>query len=553
MTLRPVLLGGYAAKSCPRITHNQFDITIAEQPSVTSDDLQRLFDLGNSHEASVFAVWLERGTDVVDLGGLDGDKTAHIAATLEAMDAGRLVILAGRLPDDIAGGRTGKPDVLLRETAGVGYHPGDVKAHMVLNKSKTGGLASDLVQPALSYASEHELGLKYDDRDLLQLAHYWRMLQACGLEASSPYGAIVGTDVADVPLLAWYDLTEALFTTFSRSRGKTDRSSLERYDHEHDFRVKVALVAQQRTGSPADPAPLVVPVGQSDCLDCSWAPVCVETLPDDDLSAALPAGKLSVREYLALQKIGIHTLDDLAEADLDVVLASEYAEETAHQWGRKARLAKARIATELTLADQEIRLKPGAAFDIPRAAVEIDLDVEWDRAGRVYLWGALVTQDGQNEFVSFVDFAMDDEAAELTLALRCFDWLASTHPDALVYHYSGAERTQAKRVLGERLDSYAGTSGDFKNWVDLLPIVREGFDSRSGVGLKIVATSGAGFSWRDEDPGGLQSQQWLEDVRGADIAAGQRILDYNEDDVRATLAVRIWLSNIDSLGRLSIK
>ena len=52
-----------------------------------------------------------------------------------------------------------------------------------------------------------------------------------------------------------------------------------------------------------------------------------------------------------------------------------------------------------------------------------------------------------------------------------------------------------------------------------------------------------GFNWRDEDPGGLQSQLWLIEARGAEdemtrSAARRRILAYNEDDVRATHAIR---------------
>ena len=67
----------------------------------------------------------------------------------------------------------------------------------------------------------------------------------------------------------------------------------------------------------------------------------------------------------------------------------------------------------------------------------------------------------------------------------------------------------------------------------------------SGLGLKLVAAH-AGFAWRDEDPGGLNSQRWFADaVHGADAAvraaAEARVLAYNEDDVLATRHVRAWL------------
>jgi hypothetical protein len=103
--------------------------------------------------------------------------------------------------------------------------------------------------------------------DYLQLAHYTRMLQACGFApASGPRrGLIIGTDdLTDLGvagyLLSWLDLDEPLFATFSRSQGTAVRSALERYDHEHGFRVRVAQRALERTGAASDPVPLVVPV-----------------------------------------------------------------------------------------------------------------------------------------------------------------------------------------------------------------------------------------------------------------------------------------------------
>lgn len=411
MSSRPALLSGYAAKSCARVTHNIFDVTVPEQPVEVSDSLQALFDRGNSHEADIFTAWLATRVDIVDLRpvGTD-DKKAHIAATLGALAAGRHVILGGRLPDDIAGGRTGKPDALVRCETG-GYHPGDVKAHLVVRVGGEPELIATLTAPGQEVAVRGD-GLRWDERDLLQLTHYWRMLEASGHAAAEAWGAIIGTE----GVLGWYDLTEAVYTTFSRSEGKKKRSALERYDHEHDFRVRVADIAQQRTGANTDPEPLVQPFGQSECLECAWAPVCVDTLPEDDLSARLPPGKLSVREYLTLQQQGISTLDDLTGADLEILLQSAYAQDNANRHRLARRLQKARTSAELTSMDLEVRLRPGATFDIPRADVEIDLDVEWDRANRVYLWGALVTTGGASTFVSFLDLTATNDTTERALA-----------------------------------------------------------------------------------------------------------------------------------------
>jgi hypothetical protein len=517
----PVILSGYAAKTCARAIHNSYDVTIPRQVEVVPPEVQALFDLGIAHELDVFDVWLRAGNDVVDLRPCDSrdGKAAHIAATIEAMQHGRLVILGGRLPDDLAGGRGGKPDVLLQDIGRPGYHPADVKAHLVLKQGKTGGLVADLRSPALATAVAQEaVGLRHDMRDLLQLAHYWRMLESCGFAAVQPWGAIIGTDSHRLPTLAWYDLNEPVFTTFSRSQGKTSRSSLERYDHEHDFRVRVARVAQQRTGDAADPEPLVQPVGQDDCRNCAWAPVCVDLLAPDDLSREL-RGALTVREYLALRAQGVTTVDELADADIERLLDSPYADETSHQHARAKRLYQAHMSAQLARDGVVLRLKPDAIFDVPSSDLEVDIDMESGREGLIYLWGVLVTENGMSTYHAFGDRNVATALDELALARRCFDWLVANCPAATVFHYGHVERSNAIRILGAGAAAYDGTVAEPATWVDQHPMTRACLD----------------------DPGGRQSQLWLDEARAGHDEAWQRNLDYNEDDVRATLAVRQFL------------
>jgi predicted RecB family nuclease len=75
--------------------------------------------------------------------------------------------------------------------------------------------------------------------------------------------------------------------------------------------------------------------------------------------------------------------------------------------------------------------------------------------------------------------------------------------------------------------------------------VQTHFFGAAGLGLKQIAVT-AGFGWRDADPGGLNSQRWFDDAVHATAAetraaARQRVLAYNEDDVRATAHLRAWL------------
>lgn len=154
----------------------------------------------------------------------------------------------------------------------------------------------------------------------MQLAHYTRMLQACGHHAGDELllGAIIGTSrVSLAPgtsaelVLAWHDLAEPVVSTYSRSRSKAKRSLLERYDHEHAFRMKVARRALEIVGSPGDPPPLVTPIGQAECSSCPYKAPCTAAMGDDP-SAAITVGRLDIREWLTLRSMGVTTTLELA-------------------------------------------------------------------------------------------------------------------------------------------------------------------------------------------------------------------------------------------------
>ena len=83
-------------------------------------------------------------------------------------------------------------------------------------------------------------------------------------------------------------------------------------------------------------------------------------------------------------------------------------------------------------------------------------------------------------------------------------------------------------------------------WVDLLQVVRDQLITGRGMGLKETAPL-AGFSWRADDSGGtlaiVKYEQAVDEETdpAARATAQQWIVDYNEDDVRATAALRDWL------------
>ena len=51
----------------------------------------------------------------------------------------------------------------------------------------------------------------------------------------------------------------------------------------------------------------------------------------------------------------------------------------------------------------------------------------------------------------------------------------------------------------------------------------------------------AGFEWRSAGMTGADTYELIGKAREGDEAAWQTLLEYNEDDTRATLALRRWL------------
>jgi predicted RecB family nuclease len=544
----PILLTGYDAKRCARRIHNEWDPSIEKVEWQVPADLQVRFDAGIAFEDAVFVELRAslRDDQYVDLSAIRA-KPAAIAGTLAAVDRGVLLVMGGWLPDDETGGRSGRPDLLLRVDDGR-YVPGDVKAHRMVARRARGTLSYSLPEAPTDRLRAPGFAAESTGRfdDYLQLAHYWRMLEAIDRAPNDrATGFIIGTDaLTDLTpggrVLTWLDLEGQLFETYSRSRGTAKRSALERYDHEQGFRLKVAATAAN-----GDPA-LVQPIFTNECDSCPWLDFCRNLTGDEVASAQITSGRLSIREWSALADAGVLNVDDLADLDpASTAFTETYLPEVTHVRDPIGRLRTAIRRARMSRAGIIIERKTTGPIAVPRADIEIDFDIEWDPDDRVYLWGALVSRAGvEPECHPVVSWEELDDAGTLELAREFVGWLRdqvaaaeSSGRSLLVYHYSNPEPAYLRRLLGD--DQVGDLLALF---VDLLPIIREHYFGLHGLGIKKVAPA-FGFEWRDDDPGGLQSQLWLLEARAAQdeatrLAGQRRILAYNEDDVRATAAIR---------------
>jgi len=558
-----IVLDAYAARSCPVKTHHTFDPTL-EQPTTPLDESLRESFQGGSDFRDEVLTRLAQAPGAVDLrvpAGEDRPWTEREAATLAALGAGAPVIIGGVLPLDLEGHRSGRPDALVRGVdhaeGSPGYWPLKVKPYRVREKH-TGAPSlrtSTLADPGSVEGLPKTRFRTYREGALLELVHHWRLLEACGFSSADAWVGLVGDDraLSAEPTITWIDLNAKFIRTYSKSAGHKLRSALERYDHEFRFRLHVAESAMARTGVD-DPPPVVRPIRVKECEWCAWWQVCRPMIDDDDLSLRISKAPLDVRELQTLLSLGINTVAELATTDVDALLPS-YLPLTGHRDRSEQRLRQAARRARMLAAGVDLERVTDDPIGVPRSPFEVDLDIETADDGTVYLWGALVTDASGTRFEHFSRFDHLSKPEEGELAGEFARWLvalAAEHPDLRVYHYSDYEtihiRRLAERTGDPALAQAAGLIRD--HFVDLFGFVRDNFVGVDGLGLKVVAHKGAGFSWRDEEPGGLASQSWFnEAVDGpspeARAAARGRVLEYNEDDVRATLAVREWIAAQD--------
>ncbi|RMD51431.1 TM0106 family RecB-like putative nuclease, partial [Candidatus Parcubacteria bacterium] len=115
------------------------------------------------------------------------------------------------------------------------------------------------------------------------------------------------------------------------------------------------------------------------------------------------------------------------------------------------------------------------------------------------------------------------------------------YTDSYIFHYGRYEID----VFHKLVDKY-GAPDKIKNqftdkMIDVLPVLRSSvIFPLPFYSLKDIAKF-LGFSWRHHEASGLNSVLWYHDwIKNGDERIKRNIIDYNEDDVRATWYVMQW-------------
>lgn len=267
----------------------------------------------------------------------------------------------------------------------------------------------------------------------------------------------------------------------------------------------------------------------SDCKQSPWFHECKkEAVSCDDLSRLNRIWRSEVKEF---NQAGFQTVTELAALHPDLV-ASKVTGVT------RDRLEFLHLQARALAEKRHFILRP---VDLPPGDTALIVDVESDPLRDAhYLFGVLEVNGKDEKFHSFLAKDPKDEKK----AWEEFIAFVRGYIGTPIYHYGWSEQ-EVFKSLGEKY----GTDREVlamleEQSVDLLVRLRECVVfPLSFYSLKDIAQY-IGFRWRHEDASGLNSVLWFEEwLKSGNKQSLQDVIDYNEDDVRATWALRNWAVN----------
>ncbi len=306
--------------------------------------------------------------------------------------------------------------------------------------------------------------------------------------------------------------------------GDGERITFDPSEIAEEYREVTETLERIRAGEMPDP------VYRKACHDTSpWGKAC-ERLATRTNDIAL-LFNVDVRKLKALRSVGIRTVDDAAE------MRPEQLEGQSPGLTLRALVAAKRQAQ--SLRDRLVIIKRPLA--LVTKGVEIHFDIEsHPPTDTDYLYGFYI-REGAGHYQSFVAERPEEEE---TMWRAFLAWLPTLPGEYTVYHYANYE-VQRLTQLAER---YRDTQNPWlqkfqRRMVDLKELTRDHvvfplhFYSLKQIGKFL------GYAWTGEVTSGGQSvseyDKWLA-TKQRSVLDG--ILQYNEEDVRATAVLSDWLS-----------
>jgi|SRR5579872_420751 len=281
----------------------------------------------------------------------------------------------------------------------------------------------------------------------------------------------------------------------------------------------------------------------STCKQSPWYEKCVEEAEQAEDIALIY--KLDVRTHPVLRQNGINTIHDAAKMDILALPKVPY--------GSPQILERAKIQAQCLI---DGNLKWIGKPQIPDSSLKLYFDIEGDPLLFVeYLFGFWVVGDSEGKYAKigkvrnlktegkyFLYFLAEKPEEEPKLWAEFLEWLKILPEDFRVYHYADYERSHTKK-LSEKYGSSSQFEYFLTKLVDLEDVRKESvIFPLYFYSIKDIAKSKyVNFKWRHAKAGGAQSIFWFEKwLETGDKKVLEDIVDYNEDDVRATEFLHRW-------------
>ena len=488
LALSPSDLNDYV--ECPHLTTLALEVArgTRERPFVPDDHGELLRRKGEEHEAAYLAELRAQGRQVVDVIGADRwDFEGSARATIEAMRAGAEVIYQATF---VRGDWRGRADFLER----------------VAQPTALGAWGYEALDAKLARAEKPTY--------VLQLCFYTEAIAAIQKEPVGAMHVLLGIG---------------------------QRRTLRPDDFAAYYRrVRAGFLAAIGRATPTEPYRV------EHCGLCEFRAVCDERWQRED-HLLLVAGIR--REHVTrLRSAGLGTLAKLAQAPDTRV--DHVAPHTFEALREQAGLQLYRRTTgDLTWRTLPVEPQRGFERLPPPSAGDVVFDIEgdpfWEPArGLHFLFGLLTHDDGAWRYRAIWAHDRVGERAALEALLDFFHERLARHPDMHVYHYGAYEPTALKQLMGAYATREDAVDALLRReiFVDLHGVVRQGL--RAGVpgySLKEVEALPA-FQRRADVTSGTRAvlayEQWMATRAAARL---EEIAAYNEEDCRATLALRDWL------------
>jgi len=238
-----------------------------------------------------------------------------------------------------------------------------------------------------------------------------------------------------------------------------------------------------------------------------------------------------------LKEMKISTVDDLAKTQIkELVKIKGIGKKIAEKFSNNSKAL---------VSKKGIRI---GTCEFPKKRTEIFLDLEGtgeqvqdeELIAIDYLIGVIVRNGKKEQYKPFIAHGLDKEGEMFQQFVK---WLFC-QDDFIIYHWHHYEKNHLKR-LAERFElSEKNQVLIFENMRDLYKDTVSCFAFPTyGNGLKEIAGY-MGYKWKHPDVNALESiALFFEYVENPEQNKDkiQKIIDYNEDDCRATMLVRDWL------------